>query len=79
MSFEVFCKHFTTVTLCLFPYVPWYAYYFWEEDYPTYTKRMVIGSWDERPAQSSSNYKETYLQNPQVSRNVDLKKSFVKK
>ena len=37
---------------------------------------MVRGSWDEKTVRKSSNYKENFLQNPQVSKNVDLKTSF---
>ena len=73
MSFEDFCKHFTTVTLCMLVNTSIFTLH------KTYNEGALKGRWEGRTAGGCVNYKDTFLHNPQVSWDVEIFKYSLRK
>jgi len=60
MSFDDFCRHFTTVTICMLVNTSMFTIH------KTYNEGVYKGEWEGRSAGGCVNYKDTFLHNPQV-------------
>lgn len=60
MSFDDFCRHFTTVTICMLVNTSMFTIH------KTYNEGSFKSKWEGRAAGGCVNYKDTFLHNPQI-------------
>ena len=77
MSFDDFCKHFTTVTICMLVNTSVISFN------KTYNEGSLKSKWEGKSAGGCVNNAETFLHNPQVSlllflKNFNFEESFHK-